>query len=764
MPRSENESDRGEFVEDTPDRIQHAAVAPTGGEQGKDATNPIEVNPVENEPTLNTPTPTVGLEPGVQGMEGRPALTPPARPDDPGALMRNILAQIQELRSTIQAMSQKVHQATSSTPELEQILEKNQKTPFAVHISNVSVRHDNKIKLKSYEGNTDPQQFLSSFSVATQRDHFHPSEAEVENRLDQYCDFHKRSGHSTAACRHLQSILLNKYKKGDIEVQHRQYKSHNNTYAARGGRDGNNVFHRLGPHTGRQQEAPPANEEERHPDMEPPKKNRENDQQHNDAPVPRRRVNMIMGGLTACRDSFRSIKEYIKSGAATLWSSPATKEMTPLTFTSEDLFGVDLPHNDPLVIELHIGESEVTRILIDTGSSVNVVFKDVLQKMKVHDRHIKPSVRPLTGFDGNTMMTNGTIKLPIYLGGAATWHKFVVVDKPTIYNIILGTPWIHDMQAIPSSYHQCIKIPTSIGIETIRGNQNLAHDMVGIDPEVACHELNVDPTFKLVKQKRRKLGPERSKAVNDEVDKLLDAGSIVEVKYPEWLANPVVVKKKNDKWRVCIDFTDLNKACPKDSFPLPHIDRMVEATTGNELLSFMDAFSGYNQIPMHKDDQEKTSFIIDRGTYCYKVMPFGLKNVGARYQRLVNQMFAPQLGKTMEVYIDDMLVKSTRSADHIDHLKACFETLNKYNMKLNPAKCLFGVTSGEFLGYIVTKRGIEANPKQIRAILDLQSPRNKKEVQRLTGRIAGLNRFIARSTDKSLPFYQLLRSANKTFE
>jgi len=332
---------------------------------------------------------------------------------------------------------------------------------------NHEYRQETERKAASYlVSEADPVAQPANFDKARRTDE--------ENRLDQYCDFHKRSGHSTAACRHLQSILLNKYKKGDIEVQHRQYKSHNNTYAARGGRDGNNVFHRLGPHTGRQQEAPPANEEERHPDMEPPKKNRENDQQHNDAPVPRRRVNMIMGGLTACRDSFRSIKEYIKSGAATLWSSPATKEMTPLTFTSEDLFGVDLPHNDPLVIELHIGESEVTRILIDTGSSVNVVFKDVLQKMKVHDRHIKPSVRPLTGFDGNTMMTNGTIKLPIYLGGAATWHKFVVVDKPTIYNIILGTPWIHDMQAIPSSYHQCIKIPTSIGIETIRGNQNLA--------------------------------------------------------------------------------------------------------------------------------------------------------------------------------------------------------------------------------------------------------------------------------------------------
>ena len=135
---------------------------------------------------------------------------------------------------------------------------------------------------------------------------------------------------------------------------------------------------------------------------------------------------------------------------------------------------------------------------------------------------------------------------------------------------------------------------------------------------------------------------------------------------------------------------------------------------------------------MHKDDQEKTSFITERGTYCYKVMSFGLKNVGVRYQRLLNQMFAPQLGKTMEVYIDDMLVKSANSADHIKHLRACFETLNKYNMKLNLAKYSFGVTSGEFLGYIVTKRGIEANPKQIRAIMDLQSPRNKKVVQRLT--------------------------------
>ena len=143
-------------------------------------------------------------------------------------------------------------------------------------------------------------------------------------------------------------------------------------------------------------------------------------------------------------------------------------------------------------------------------------------------------------------------------------------------------------------------------------------------------------------------------------------------------------------------------------------------------------------------------------------MPFGLKNAEATYQRLVNKMFADKLGVTMEVYIDDMLVKSLHATDHLCHLRDCFETLNKYGMKLNPAKCTFGVSSGEFLGYIVTQRGIEANPKQISAVLNLPSPKNSREVQRLTSRIAALNRFISRSTDKCLPFYDLLRG-NKRF-
>ena len=156
-------------------------------------------------------------------------------------------------------------------------------------------------------------------------------------------------------------------------------------------------------------------------------------------------------------------------------------------------------------------------------------------------------------------------------------------------------------------------------------------DMGGIDPTVITHRLNVSPSFKPVKQRRRSFAPERQKAINEEVCKLLQAGEIREVEYSKWLANVVLVKKANGKWRLCIDFTDVNRACPKDSFPLPRIDIIVDATADHELLTFMDAFSGYNQISMDPDDQEKTSFVTGQGTYCYRVMPFGLKNAGATY-------------------------------------------------------------------------------------------------------------------------------------
>ena len=168
-----------------------------------------------------------------------------------------------------------------------------------------------------------------------------------------------------------------------------------------------------------------------------------------------------------------------------------------------------------------------------------------------------------------------------------------------------------------------------------------------------------------------------------------------------------------------MDFTDLNKAFPKDSFPLPRIDQMVDSISGHDLLGFMDAFSGYNQIMMDEDDQEKTSFITDKGIYCYKAIPFGLKHAAATYQRLVNRMFKKQLGQTMEAYVDDMVVKSVNAIDHVRDLEEVFDILRKYGMKLNPAKCAFEIASSKFLGFMVSQRGIEANPEKIKAILEM---------------------------------------------
>jgi len=282
-------------------------------------------------------------------------------------------------------------------------------------------------------------------------------------------------------------------------------------------------------------------------------------------------------------------------------------------------------------------------------------------------------------------------------------------------------------------------------------------DMLGIDPSVIVHKLNVELNRRPVKQRRRTFAAERNQAIVEEVEKLLKAGFIREVDYPEWLSNVVLVKKSNGKWRMCVDFTDLNKACPKDSFPLPRIDLSVDSTFEHELLSFMDAFSRYNQIYMEETDQEKTAFITDRGLYCYKMMPFDLKNAGATYQRLVNRMFRSQIGRNVEVYVDDMPVKSIRATKHIEDLRETFQTLKKYKMKLNPMKCAFRVSLGKILGFMVSQRGIKANPEKVKAVLEMEAPRTMKQLQRLTGRIAALNRFISRSTDKCLPFFKILR-------
>nr|KYP74594.1 Transposon Ty3-I Gag-Pol polyprotein [Cajanus cajan] len=288
-----------------------------------------------------------------------------------------------------------------------------------------------------------------------------------------------------------------------------------------------------------------------------------------------------------------------------------------------------------------------------------------------------------------------------------------------------------------------------------------ATDMPGIDPNFHCHRLSVCRDAKPIAQKKRKMGGDRAQAVKEEKTKLLQAGFIREIKSSTWLANVVMVKKANGKWWMCTDYTNLNKACPKDAYPLPHIDTLVDGAAGHQRLSFLDAYSGYNQIPMYPPNQGKTAFITDSAKFCYKVMPFELRNAGATYQRLMDKIFQRQIGTCMEIYVDDMIIKSTSASSHLKDLIAVFDEVRRYHMRLNPAKCTFGVAGGKFLGFMLSKRGIEANLDKCQAIVNMTSPRNVKEVQRLAGRIASLAHFLPCMAEKSRPIMTLLKKARK---
>jgi hypothetical protein len=211
---------------------------------------------------------------------------------------------------------------------------------------------------------------------------------------------------------------------------------------------------------------------------------------------------------------------------------------------------------------------------------------------------------------------------------------------------------------------------------------------------------------------------------------------------------------------MCIDYTSLNKACPKDEYPLSHICQIVDSTTSCELLSFLDAYSDYHQISLVVDDEEKTIFITPFGIFCYTKMAFGLKNGRATYQKYVHIVLKGQIGWNVEAYIDDIVVKSEKRGDLLDDLKETFDDLRKFKMMLNPKKCVFGVSSGKLLGYMVSSQGIEVNPKEVKAIEKLQPPQARKEIQKLAGMMAVLSRFISKLGEHDMSFYRLLRKAD----
>lgn len=271
------------------------------------------------------------------------------------------------------------------------------------------------------------------------------------------------------------------------------------------------------------------------------------------------------------------------------------------------------------------------------------------------------------------------------------------------------------------------------------------------------HRLNKFKHVEPIKQKRRSLAPERNAAACKEVDELVQAGIVREVKYQTWVANPVMVKKNDERWRMCVDFTDINKACPKDCYPLPEIYWKVDSLSGFRLKCFLDAYKGYHQIQMVEEDEGKTTFYTGKGVYCYKKMPFGLKNAEATYQCLIDKAFHKKIGRNLEAYVDEMVIKSRMVEDLLSDIQETFDQLRAINMKLNPKKCSFGVKEGQFLGHLITKQGIKANPSKVKAITDLQAPKTLKDVQSLNGKLASLSRFLSKGVDWPLPFFKTLK-------
>ena len=362
----------------------------------------------------------------------------------------------------------------------------------------------------------------------------------------------------------------------------------------------------------------------------------------------------------------------------------ARKESPIIGFLEEDARHLHHPHDDALVVSIRIEDYNMHRVLVDNGSSADILYYPTFQQMGIDRERLIPTNAFLIGFGGIRVLPLGAITLSVVVSDYPQQIIkdviFLVVDCSFAYNAILGRPTLNSWKAVTSTYHLMIKFPTDYGVGELRGNQMAARecyvammemedhlqamnieehqtatelvekleevflddsnherttkigtlaspairqeltaflrsnrdvfswtheDMPGIDPSVIVHRLNVSPSFPPIRQKKRVFASEQDQAIAEEVRKLQETSFIREVYYPDWLANLVMVKKASGKWRMCVDFTDLNKACPKDSYPLPRVDVLVDSTARHQLLSFMDAFSGYNQIRMHEDDQEK---------------------------------------------------------------------------------------------------------------------------------------------------------------
>uniref|UniRef100_A0A2N9E3P2 RNA-directed DNA polymerase n=1 Tax=Fagus sylvatica TaxID=28930 RepID=A0A2N9E3P2_FAGSY len=466
-----------------------------------------------------------------------------------------------------------------------------------------------------------------------------------------------------------------------------------------------------------------------------------------------------------------------------------------ITFTDEDMEVQYPDHRRPLYLSATINEVQVRRALVDNGSCINLIPLSTIQAAEIPQKKIQGAPMEIKGFGGVGEYTKGHIQLVLKVGPVVAFTRFHVVDSVVPYHILLGRPWLHKHQLIPSTYHQCVKgrlngKPIRIAANSAPFDQSESHfveaalyDEVNPAGEASLAKpigiplpkweelrdaLGVDLRDLLEQKKKRKAEASTSKsqpqcpsclAINEasvpesadaaepvaadpkisakeeleveaqitqEVKKLLSAGFIKPIQHPRWLSNIVPVKKKNGQIRCCVDFRNLNKACPKDEFPLPNMDLLIDSAAGHAMFSFMDGFSGYNQIFMTPRDAEKTAFRTPIGNFYYTVMPFGLKNSKTR-------------------------------GDHFGILKKVFERCQLYKLKMNPLKCAFGVSAGKFLGFLVHQCGIDVDPARASVIATMKPPTTHKELKSFLGKLSYIRRFIPGLAAVTSTFAPLLK-------
>lgn len=291
-------------------------------------------------------------------------------------------------------------------------------------------------------------------------------------------------------------------------------------------------------------------------------------------------------------------------------------------------------------------------------------------------------------------------------------------------------------------------------------------EMPGLNRGLVEMRLTMKLGKRYIKQNPRQFAPEIFSKIKEEVKRPLRCKFIRTARYVKWLANIVPVIKKNGTLRVCIDFRDLNTTTPKDEYSMLVAEMLVDSAVGHEYLSMLDGYSGYNQIFIVEEDVPKIAFRC-LGALCayeWEVMPFVLKNVGVTYQRAMNSIFHNFIETFMQIYIDDIVVKSASGKSHLDHHRLSFERMGRHGLKMNPLKYAFCMQAGDFLGFMVHKKGIEINQNKTKAIMEAKVPSTKKELQSLLGKINFLRRFISNLRERTQAFSPLLRLNKEGFE